>query len=192
MASHLYDLFILKRAWPAVSIYTATRRMNGDIKLDKGGWEMKRRKMKWPKGKKPQLHQGGVLTESCKLSIDDVIAKVEREGRRMTTRLVDTNDPYNLRGRYWGGSSADFRIHLADKTLISETEITVILHVDDQVFVDLDADNFSSLDDFIGDGDVIRGWLEIVGWVVMAQLTHYCTQTTFDTCHWTWILKALH
>ena len=61
---------------------------------------MKRRKMKWPKGKKPQLHQGGVLTESCKLSIDDVIAKVEREGRRMTTRLVDTNDPYNLRGRY--------------------------------------------------------------------------------------------
>ena len=60
---------------------------------------MKRRKKKWSNGKKPKLHQGGVLTESCKLSIDDVTPKVELAGRRFTTRLVDKNDPYNLRGR---------------------------------------------------------------------------------------------
>ncbi len=61
---------------------------------------MGKRKRKWPKGKKPKLHQGGVLNESCKLSIDDVIPKVERAGRRFTTRLVDSADPYNLRRKY--------------------------------------------------------------------------------------------
>jgi hypothetical protein len=61
---------------------------------------MKRRKSKAGKGTKPKLHQGGVINESQRLSIDDVIPKVELAGRRFTTRLVDTNDPYNLRGRY--------------------------------------------------------------------------------------------
>ena len=60
---------------------------------------MKRRKSKTTKGTKPKLHQGGVVNESQRLNIDDVIPKVELAGRRMTTRLVDTNDPYNLRGR---------------------------------------------------------------------------------------------
>jgi hypothetical protein len=61
---------------------------------------MGKRKKKWPKGMKPKLHQGGVLNESQKLSIDDVIPKIELAGRTFTTRLVDRNDPYNLRRRY--------------------------------------------------------------------------------------------
>ena len=61
---------------------------------------MGKRKKKWPKGMKPKLHQGGVVNESYKLSIDDVIPKVERAGRRFTTRLVDSADPYNLRRKY--------------------------------------------------------------------------------------------
>ncbi|BBO67810.1 hypothetical protein DSCA_17400 [Desulfosarcina alkanivorans] len=60
---------------------------------------MKRRKKKWPKGKKSKLHQDGVLNDSQKLSTDDVIPKVELVGRGFTTRLVDENDPYILRGR---------------------------------------------------------------------------------------------
>ena len=61
---------------------------------------MGKRKKKWPKGMKPKLHQGGVVNESQKLDMGDVISKIERVGRGFTTRLVDTNDPYNLRGRY--------------------------------------------------------------------------------------------
>jgi hypothetical protein len=61
---------------------------------------MKRRKKKWPKGMKPKLHQGGVVNESQKLDMGDVIPKIERVGRGFTTRLVDTNDPYNLRRKY--------------------------------------------------------------------------------------------
>ncbi|GAB6906646.1 hypothetical protein DESC_40124 [Desulfosarcina cetonica] len=61
---------------------------------------MGKRKKKWPKGLKPKLHQGGVLNESDKLSIDDVIPKIELAGRTFTTRLVDRNDPYNLRRKY--------------------------------------------------------------------------------------------
>jgi hypothetical protein len=61
---------------------------------------MKRRKPKAGKGTKPKLHQGGVVNESQRLSIDNVKPKIERAGRRFTTRLVDTNDPYDLRGRY--------------------------------------------------------------------------------------------
>jgi hypothetical protein len=53
---------------------------------------MKRRKKKWLKGMKPKLHHGGVLNESQKLCIDDVIPKVELAGRTFTTRLVDRND----------------------------------------------------------------------------------------------------
>jgi hypothetical protein len=56
---------------------------------------MKRRKKKWPKGMKPKLHQGGVLNESQKLNIDDVIPKIELVGRGFTTRLVDIANPYN-------------------------------------------------------------------------------------------------
>ena len=61
---------------------------------------MKRRKKKWPKGIKPKLHQGDVLNDSQKLTIDGVILKIERVGRGSTTRLVDVNDPHNLRRRY--------------------------------------------------------------------------------------------
>jgi hypothetical protein len=61
---------------------------------------MKRRKRKWAKGMKPKLHHGGVLNENPKLSIDDVIPKIERVGRGFTTRLVDKNDPHNLRRKY--------------------------------------------------------------------------------------------
>jgi hypothetical protein len=61
---------------------------------------MKRRKSKAGKSTKPKLHQGGVVNESQRLSIDNVKPKIERAGRRFTTRLVDTNDPYDLRGRY--------------------------------------------------------------------------------------------
>ncbi|BBO89699.1 hypothetical protein DSCOOX_28790 [Desulfosarcina ovata subsp. ovata] len=61
---------------------------------------MGKRKKKWPKGFKPKLHQGGVINESKKLSIDDVVPKIERDGRTFTTRLVDRNDPYNLRRKY--------------------------------------------------------------------------------------------
>jgi hypothetical protein len=57
---------------------------------------MKRRKKKRGRLK---LYQGGVVNERPHLNIDDVIPKVEPAGRRMTTRLVDRNDPYNLRGR---------------------------------------------------------------------------------------------
>ena len=60
---------------------------------------MKRRKSKATKGDKPKLHQGGVLNDRG-INIDDVTLKIEPAGRRMTTRLVDNNDPYNLRGRY--------------------------------------------------------------------------------------------
>jgi hypothetical protein len=60
---------------------------------------MKRRKKKWPKGMKPKLHHGGVLNDSQKLSVDDVIPKIELVGRGFTTRLVDSGDPYDLRGR---------------------------------------------------------------------------------------------
>ena len=61
---------------------------------------MGKRKRKWPKGMKPKLHHGGVINESHKLSIDDVIPKIELAGRTFTTRLVDKNDPYNLRRKY--------------------------------------------------------------------------------------------
>ncbi len=61
---------------------------------------MRKRKKKWPNGQKPKLHHGGVLSESQRLTIDDVIPKIERVGRRFTTKLVDSTDPYNLRGRY--------------------------------------------------------------------------------------------
>ena len=60
---------------------------------------MGKRKKKWPKGKKPKLHHGGVLNESQKLDIGEVIMKIELVGRGFTTRLVDKNDPYGLRGR---------------------------------------------------------------------------------------------
>ena len=60
---------------------------------------MKRRKKKWPKGKRPKLHHGGVLNESQKLDMEDMIMKIERVGRGFTTRLVDNEDPYNLRGK---------------------------------------------------------------------------------------------
>ena len=71
------------------------------------------------------------------------------------------------------GNSADFGIHPGDDALVGETVIAVIVHVDDQVFVDLDADDFSRPDDFPGDGDVIRGRFEIVGRMVVAQ-NHCC------------------
>jgi len=61
---------------------------------------MKRRKKKWSNGKRPKLHHGGLVNESQKLSIDDVTPKVELAGRTFTTRLVDRNDPYNLRRKY--------------------------------------------------------------------------------------------
>jgi len=61
---------------------------------------MKKRGKKWPNGKKPKLHHGGVLNDSQKLSADDLIPKIERVGRGFTTRLVDSADPYNLKGRY--------------------------------------------------------------------------------------------
>ena len=48
---------------------------------------------------KPKLHQGGVLNDSQKLDMGDVMMKIELVGRGFTTRLVDSNDPYNLRGR---------------------------------------------------------------------------------------------
>ena len=60
---------------------------------------MKRRKKKWPNGKKPKLHHGGVFNESQKMEIGDVVMKIERVGRGFTTRLVDSADPHNLRGR---------------------------------------------------------------------------------------------
>jgi hypothetical protein len=44
---------------------------------------MGKRKKKWPKGMKPKLHHGGVINESQKLSIDDVIPKIERRGERL-------------------------------------------------------------------------------------------------------------
>jgi hypothetical protein len=62
---------------------------------------MKRRKKKWPKGKRPKIHQGGVVNKSQRLkNVDDVISKVELVGRIYTTRLVDANDPYDLSGRF--------------------------------------------------------------------------------------------
>lgn len=61
---------------------------------------MGKRKKRWPKGMKPKLHHGGVINESNKLSIDDVIPKIELAGRTFTTRLVDSADPYNLRRKY--------------------------------------------------------------------------------------------
>lgn len=57
---------------------------------------MKRRKKKRGRQK---LYQGGLVNERPQLNIDDVMMKVEPAGRRMTTRMVDKNDPYNLRGR---------------------------------------------------------------------------------------------
>jgi hypothetical protein len=45
--------------------------------------------------------------------------------------------------------SADFGIHPADDALIGKAVISVILHADDQVFVNLDAHNFSRSDDFL-------------------------------------------
>ena len=61
---------------------------------------MKRRKKRWPNGKKPKLHHGGVINESQKLDMGDVIPKIELAGRTFTTRLVDRYDPHNLRRRY--------------------------------------------------------------------------------------------
>ncbi|BBO79725.1 hypothetical protein DSCO28_02910 [Desulfosarcina ovata subsp. sediminis] len=61
---------------------------------------MGKRKKKWPKGMKPKLHQGGVINESQNISIVEVIPKIERVGRTFITRLVDSNDPYNLRRKY--------------------------------------------------------------------------------------------
>jgi hypothetical protein len=57
---------------------------------------MKRRKNKRGRLK---LYQGGVVNERPHLNIDDVIPKIEIVGRGRTTRLVDKNDPYNLRGQ---------------------------------------------------------------------------------------------
>jgi hypothetical protein len=49
---------------------------------------------------KAKLHHGDLLNESQKLSVDEVIPKIELAGRTFTTRLVDMNDPYNLRRKY--------------------------------------------------------------------------------------------
>jgi hypothetical protein len=61
---------------------------------------MGKRKKKWPNGIKPKLHQGGLVNESQKLSMGNVIPKIELAGRRFTTRLIDSADPYNLRRKY--------------------------------------------------------------------------------------------
>jgi hypothetical protein len=61
------------------------------------GGTMKRRKAK--RCKRQKLYSGGVVNERPHIRLEDVIPKVELAGRRMTTRLVDKNDPYNLRGR---------------------------------------------------------------------------------------------
>jgi hypothetical protein len=61
---------------------------------------MRKRKKKWPKGMKPNLHQGGLVNESYNLRMGDVIPKIELAGRRFTTRLMDSADPYNLRRKY--------------------------------------------------------------------------------------------
>ena len=68
-------------------------------KDDGKGGEAKRRKKKWLNGKRPKLHQGGVLNEGQKPGIDDVKPKVERVGKGATARLVNKDAPYNLRGR---------------------------------------------------------------------------------------------
>jgi SOS response regulatory protein OraA/RecX len=60
---------------------------------------MKRRKSKGKKRGRQKLYQGGVVNERPHIRLEDVILKVELAGRRMTTRLVDKNDPYNLGGR---------------------------------------------------------------------------------------------
>lgn len=60
---------------------------------------MRKRKPKRKKGVRLKLYQGGVVNERPHLNIDDVIPKIEIVGRGRTTRLVDKNDPYNLRGR---------------------------------------------------------------------------------------------
>ena len=59
-------------------------------------------------------------------------------------------------------NSADFGIHPVDDALVGETVIAGIVHVDDEMLVDLDANNFRRPNDFSGDGDVVRGRFEIV------------------------------
>jgi hypothetical protein len=65
-----------------------------------------------------------------------------------------------------GKHQPSFGIHPGDDALVGEAVIAVILHADDQVFVNLDADNFSRPDDFLvmaissGEGSrSLEGWL---------------------------------
>jgi hypothetical protein len=62
----------------------------------------------------------------------------------------------NIKAGAGGEMSADLGIHPGDDALVCETVIPVIVHVDDQVFVDLNTYNFGRADDFLGDGDIIR------------------------------------
>jgi hypothetical protein len=66
-----------------------------------------------------------------------------------------------------------FGIHPGDDALVGETVIPGIVHVDDQVFVDLDADDSGRADNFAGNGDVIGGWFEIIRGVIVAK-DHCC------------------
>ena len=70
--------------------------------------------------------------------------------------------------------SAEFGIHPGNDALVGEAVIPVIVHVDDEMFVNLNSDNFSRPDDFIGDGGVIGGRFEIVGRMVVGQ-NHGCS-----------------
>jgi hypothetical protein len=80
--------------------------------------------------------------------IDDVIPKIElagqnlyhKAGGQLTIRIICEG---NIEEAGAGGEMlADFGIHPGDDALVGETVIAVIFHADDQVFVDLNADDF--------------------------------------------------
>jgi hypothetical protein len=91
---------------------------------------MKRRKKKWPKGMKPKLHHGGVLNESQKLCIDDVIPKIERRAEFTTKaggcEMIHIICEGNIKAGAGGEMSADLCIHPGDDALVGETVIAVV------------------------------------------------------------------
>lgn len=66
-------------------------------------------------------------------------------------------------------NSGDIVVNPFDNPLVSETVIFVILHVDDQMLMYMNADNVCRLDDFSRNLQIIGGRRKVIRRMVVAQ-----------------------
>jgi hypothetical protein len=60
-------------------------------------------------------------------------------------------------------------INLLDDSIVGKTIIPVILHIDDDMLMNPDADNFSGMNDLSGNHDIVCRWLKIVGRMIATK-----------------------